>query len=363
MIGETELEETGWFQGDIAPGDAELYDISAFWDGAFNFLLEDSQKLTVYQGDGQKAEVELYGNYTLEELAGKLSEAIYDDLDQKRVVSGTDKEHLVKYVEQGETQEGTHESVEGTMVVRSGVTGRGGEIYFSGNEDLLNALAMDTIQESRENTFLVDVKNLRDGSMVAREKKISGNELRGTVHPNVDVRFDNMADINVAWDDDTKAFTFNSISDNNGDPYNTTVHLANNTLTAHIGPNPRQDMISAIGRMDTAALGIDNVLAVDRESANRSLRRMDAAIDRISSQRAQIGGMVNRLEHTLERRMVGRENITASESLIREVDAPWELMQLVKNQIKLDSSLAMLSHAKMQQERVFRLLFNIQGII
>ncbi len=346
--------------GGVASGDTELYDIGAFWDESGNFLLDDSRRLTLYQGDGQKATIDLYGSDTLNDLTRKFSEAIYEGLDQQRVVSTGDKGQLVNYVEEGQAEPGTHESVEGTMVVRSAVAGRDGELYFAGDEGLLKALALNTVQESRETTFLADVINLLDGSTVAQNEKISGNELLGTVHPHVDVRFDNMADIGVSWDDAGRKFNLESISAANGEAYLTRVHLANNTLVAHIGPNPGQDLISSIGRMDTAALGIDNVLAVDRESANLALGRIDGAINRVSSQRAQIGSMVNRLQHTMENLMVSRENITASESLIRDVDVPWESMELVKNQIKLETSLAMLSQANLQHQRVFRLLFDIQ---
>jgi len=264
-------------------------------------------------------------------------------------------------VEEGEAEAGTHESVEGTMVIRSGVVGRGGEIYFGGNENMLNAMALDTLQESKQTTYRVDVQDAHDGSVVAEDVKISGNELRGEVHPNVDVRFDNMADLDVQWDEESREFTFSAASDeDNVDPFSTKVHLANNALVAHIGPGPGQDLITSIGRMDTAALGIDSTLALDNKSANLSLARIDTAIDRVSSQRARIGSMVNRLEHTLEKLMVGRENLTASESLIRDVDVPRESMELVKNQIKRDTSLAMLSHANLQHQRVFSLLFGIE---
>lgn len=358
--GETDLEDPGWFEGEVAPADMELQDIGAFWDQG-TFLLEDSQKLTLYQGDGSTAKLEVYGNFTVAELAQKIGEAIYEDLDQGRVVSSQDQEHLVTYVEEGEAEAGTHESVEGTMVIRSGVVGRGGEIYFGGNENMLNAMALDTLQESKQTTYRVDVQDAHDGSVVAEDVKISGNELRGEVHPNVDVRFDNMADLEVQWDEESREFTFSAASDEeNVDPFSTKVHLANNALVAHIGPGPGQDLITSIGRMDTAALGIDSTLALDNKSANLSLARIDTAIDRVSSQRARIGSMVNRLEHTLEKLMVGRENLTASESLIRDVDVPRESMELVKNQIKRDTSLAMLSHANLQHQRVFSLLFGIE---
>src|SRR3954452_7219905 len=63
------------------------------------------------------------------------------------------------------------------------------------------------------------------------------------------------------------------------------------------------------------------------------ISEIDAAIDNVSSQRAQFGAVQNRLEYTLENAAIYQENLTASESRIRDVDMAAEMVQFTKLQI------------------------------
>src|SRR3954451_23465525 len=82
----------------------------------------------------------------------------------------------------------------------------------------------------------------------------------------------------------------------------------------------------------------------------------DAAIDAISSQRAQFGAVQNRLEHTLSNLAVYQENLTASESRIRDVDMAAEMVNFTKLQILQQSGTAMLAQANQTPQSVLQLL-------
>ena len=83
---------------------------------------------------------------------------------------------------------------------------------------------------------------------------------------------------------------------------------------------------------------------------------IDAAIDAISAQRAVFGAVQNRLEHTLSNLAVYQENLTASESRIRDVDMAAEMVNFTKLQILQQSGTAMLAQANQTPQSVLQLL-------
>src|SRR3954447_17616781 len=86
------------------------------------------------------------------------------------------------------------------------------------------------------------------------------------------------------------------------------------------------------------------------------ISEIDAAIDQISAQRAQFGAVQNRLEHTLSNLAVYQENLTASESRIRDVDMAAEMVNFTKLQILQQSGTAMLAQANQTPQSVLQLL-------
>ena len=96
----------------------------------------------------------LYADDTLNDVAKKLNNAVSIGLGQAQYVDEGAK--FVTFVE-GSTK--GLESVEGTFVIRSVVAGEQGEIVLSGNEDVLKAFSLNTIQESKENQYDITVSD------------------------------------------------------------------------------------------------------------------------------------------------------------------------------------------------------------
>jgi flagellin len=90
--------------------------------------------------------------------------------------------------------------------------------------------------------------------------------------------------------------------------------------------------------------------------AQASLASIDAAIQAVSSQRSQMGAIQNRLDHTVSNLQVVSENLTASESRIRDVDMAQEMSSFSKNQILSQSGTAMLAQANQKNQGVLQLL-------
>src|SRR5215210_6440897 len=86
------------------------------------------------------------------------------------------------------------------------------------------------------------------------------------------------------------------------------------------------------------------------------ISEIDAAIDNVSSQRAQFGAVQNRLEYTLHNAAIYQENLTASESRVRDVDMAAEMVTFTKLQILQQAGTSMLAQANSASQGVLALL-------
>ncbi|MDK2907380.1 MAG: flagellin [Petrotoga sp.] len=135
-------------------------------------------------------------------------------------------------------------------------------------------------------------------------------------------------------------------------------NTAANQLVFQIGANEGHNIVLGIDDMSAAALGLtnDSLVATDQDSAERSIMVVDAAIHKVSTARASLGAVQNRLEHTISNLGVASENLTAAESRIRDADMAKEMMDFTKQQILLQASNAMLAQANTIPQNVLQLL-------
>lgn len=142
-----------------------------------------------------------------------------------------------------------------------------------------------------------------------------------------------------------------------------TKKLLDGTLTGAtilIGPNTGSDhMVSfGINSMSASALGVDkNQAAISTfATAVSAIDVIDAAIKTVSTERAKLGALQNRLEHTLNNLNVATENLTAAESRIRDVDMALEMANFTRHQILVQAGTAMLAQANLRPQSVLKLL-------
>ena len=83
---------------------------------------------------------------------------------------------------------------------------------------------------------------------------------------------------------------------------------------------------------------------------------IDTAIGSVSNARAQFGSYQNRLEHTINNLNVAIENLSASESRIRDTDMAQEMMSFTRAQILSQAGTAMLAQANQVPQGVLQLL-------
>ncbi|TSB46673.1 flagellin [Alkalicoccobacillus porphyridii] len=123
-----------------------------------------------------------------------------------------------------------------------------------------------------------------------------------------------------------------------------------------IGPNQGHAVSFSLPHMNVEQLGIQGISVADKASADTTIGRLDTAIERVSSNRSTLGAIQNRLEHTINNIQVTKENLTSSESRIRDADMALEMTKFTRNNILNQSATAMLAQANQLPQGVLQLL-------
>jgi flagellin len=127
-----------------------------------------------------------------------------------------------------------------------------------------------------------------------------------------------------------------------------------NSGTFQIGANSGETMSISIDAISATALGTNGLnLTTDPQAA---IDALDTAIQGVSDQRATLGAYQNRFEHTINNLNVSVENLSASESRIRDTDMAQEMVSFTRNQILTQAGTSMLSQANQASQNVLSLL-------
>ncbi|MEH7584629.1 flagellin, partial [Priestia megaterium] len=124
----------------------------------------------------------------------------------------------------------------------------------------------------------------------------------------------------------------------------------------HIGANKGQSVNLQINDMTTKGLNIGNLDISTLEGADNAIKSVDDAITSVSTERAKLGAVQNRLEHTINNLSTSSENLTAAESRVRDVDMAKEMMEQTKNSILSQAAQAMLAQSNQLPQGVLQLL-------
>ena len=113
-----------------------------------------------------------------------------------------------------------------------------------------------------------------------------------------------------------------------------------------------------IQSMSAKGLGINGLKldGTDDTNALESIRKIKAAITKVSAQRSEMGAVQNRLEHTINNLDNVVENTTSAESQIRDTDMASEMVKYSNNNILSQAGQAMLAQANQSNQGVLSLL-------
>ncbi|NKI20930.1 flagellin FliC [Paenibacillus dendritiformis] len=127
-------------------------------------------------------------------------------------------------------------------------------------------------------------------------------------------------------------------------------------VSFQIGVTKDNVLTANLVKMDTNALKLNGLSISTQTNASSALAKIEAAINQVSEQRASFGAVQNRLEHTINNLGVTAENLSASESRIRNADMAKEMTDFTRNQILVQAGTAMLAQANSAPQSVLKLL-------
>jgi flagellin len=140
-------------------------------------------------------------------------------------------------------------------------------------------------------------------------------------------------------------------------------YASGDTITVEITSDATGATEAGFGALDLGVQGLAAGQAIDlttQESAplaaDSAIQKIDAAIQGVSTARAGLGAMQNRFEHVVNSVNVAIENLSASESRIRDTDMASEMVNFTRAQILSQAGTAMLAQANQAPQGVLRLL-------
>lgn len=133
-------------------------------------------------------------------------------------------------------------------------------------------------------------------------------------------------------------------------PYDT------NALRIQVGALENEQLSLSIHSMNTEGLGIEPSHLRTQESAGNAITAVRKAVNIVSDLRTTLGATQNRLEHKLANLRIGSENLSASESRIRDIDMASEMAEFTKNSVLQQAATAMLAQANALPQSILSLL-------
>ncbi len=189
----------------------------------------------------------------------------------------------------------------------------GSSIAFASMDDMMMQIKKDLGSDIK--SIVLDASEMNDNGKTAK----------------VQLKFNTFADLNNAMD-----------------------------LSLHVGSDSSDDnkINMSISMMSARGLGVNglNVSGDSDKNATRAIDTIADAISKVSSQRATLGAVQNRLEHTISNLDNVVENTTAAESEIRDTDMATQMVEYSKNQILAQAGQSMLAQANSANQGVLSLL-------
>lgn len=140
--------------------------------------------------------------------------------------------------------------------------------------------------------------------------------------------------------------------------FNTIRMLKGGIYDIHIGSGEDETIRITVTSVDVNALGIRNlsVTGTTNTNAENAIGSLDVALSIKIRERTELGAYEVRLENIVDSLRSMQENQSAARSRIRDVDFAYEAMDMTKNQILLQSGLAMLAQSNVIPQNVLGLL-------
>ena len=254
------------------------------------------------------------GTVDVSEISGKI-EAKYEDASQNTKASAitvTIGGKNYTYIKSTAPDKASQGSISATKLAAemNKVADPEKDAYFTSMDSLLSAVRHDYASDAKNVTSVIDT-NVTDTSLK--------------------LKFEAFEDLNNATD-----------------------------LSLHVGADSSDDnkISMNIAQMSARGLGI-NGLDMSGDKTDKATAAIDTiadALQKVSDQRASLGAIQNRLEHTIKNLDNVVENTTSAESAIRDTDMAEEMVTFSKNNILAQAGQSMLAQANQSNQGVLSLL-------
>lgn len=314
------------------------------------------------RGTSKRATINLSTNDTIEDMANKVSLAIWNTqgtgVINSAILNPQQMPDLVHV--------NTIGVAKGTLSIVCPVPGA--ELVLSGDENVLKALSLMEVRQAKSPIYSVSAFNMELNKSVG-QTRVDTNEINGLL-PGLRIFFDNTlglrldpqppADVSGGPNDMT-TFAFPAAFERPAISLSGVIdtfflHVAPRDFTLQTGANQGQQITGFIADHSAEALGVEGMLIVTTDLAQEAITQVDVAINRVSQQRSRLGAIQNRLESTIRNLDVAAENLSASESRIRDTDVAQETVTSTRNQILLQAGVAALAQANQLPQAVLQLL-------
>ncbi len=138
-----------------------------------------------------------------------------------------------------------------------------------------------------------------------------------------------------------------------------TMNLLDGSFTGknlQVGALSGQNISISIDSMSATSIGVSGLGVTSFSTAGNSMKKIQSAIDIVSTQRSKLGAIQNRLEHTIANLDTTSENTSSAESRIRDTDMAREMVTYSKNQILVQAGQSMLAQANQSTQGVLSIL-------
>lgn len=241
----------------------------------------------------------------------------------------------------------------GSVVLTQQTYGSGNVVNFAESAGILNNTAATANVAGTSATVLVTGNIMKDGVVQAATVTMTGGGSAGTDGLRVTDTEGNSILLTEAGNDST-----NTISKVVG-----TISAA--SLQFQVGANAGQFVSMSLGNVQTDQLGNTVITGQSLRSsdvttgakATQTIQMVDEAISQVSKLRAQLGAFQkNTLSSTISYLGVSIQNLSSSESQIRDTDVAAEVVSMTKNQILQQAGTSVLKQANSMPQQVLSLL-------
>ena len=128
------------------------------------------------------------------------------------------------------------------------------------------------------------------------------------------------------------------------------------SVVFQIGANKGQTIELKLPNISSVTLNVGGADLTSQAGASEAITLYNEAIEKVSESRSYLGAVQNRLEHTINNLGTASENLSASESRIRDTNMATEMMNFTKQNILMQAAQSMLAQANQQPQGILQLL-------